>query len=172
MKLSQESLCRRVGATMTRRSISRRQAGFSLMELLIVVAILLIIGAIAIPRLTSARMQAQEMAAVRQIDTIHTAQTQYMSQFGRFATSLLELGPPTSGQAGQSGADLIPGDLAQGVKTGYKFAMEGTQEGYFITAVPVTFNSTGRRTFFSDQTLVKRQNMGQEPATAQSPEIK
>jgi len=153
-----------------RRNRSRR--GFSLMELLIVVAIMLIIAAIAIPNFTKARMNVQETAAIQQIGTIHTAQTQYMSQFGRYATSLVELGPPASGAAGPAGADLIPGDLAKGIKTGYVFSMQGNDAGYVIQAVPVTFDSSGRRTFYSDQTMVKRQNWGKEPATAQSPEIK
>jgi prepilin-type N-terminal cleavage/methylation domain-containing protein len=151
---------------------NRRRRGFSLMELLIVVAILLIIGAIAVPKLNTARMQTQEMAAIRQINTIHTAQTQYMSQFGRFATTLQELGPPASGQPGPNGADLIPGELAQGIKTGYQFILQGTQTGYVVNANPVTYNSTGRRTFYSDQTLVVRENWGQEPASAASKEIK
>jgi prepilin-type N-terminal cleavage/methylation domain-containing protein len=151
---------------------NRRRRGFSLMELLIVVAILLIIGAIAVPKLNTARMQTQEMAAIRQIGTIHTAQTQYMSQFGRFAATLVELGPGAGKAVGPSAADLIPGDLAQGEKTGYKFTLQGTQEGYTVNATPVTFNSTGRRTFFSDQTLVVRENWGAEPATATSKEIK
>ncbi|MBM3810846.1 MAG: prepilin-type N-terminal cleavage/methylation domain-containing protein [Acidimicrobiia bacterium] len=153
--------------------VSRRlRRGFSLMELLIVVAILLIIAAIAVPRLNTARMHTQEMAAVRQLTTIHTAQTQYFSQFGRYATTLAELGPPASGQPGPAGADLIPGDLAAGEKTGYKFILQGTPTGYALTANPVSFGSTGRRTFFSDQSLVVRENWGQEPATASSKEIK
>ena len=151
---------------------NRSRRGFSLMELLIVVAIMLIIAAIAIPNLTRARMNVQETAAIRQIDTIHTAETQFMSQFGRYAVTLSELGPPTSGNAGPTGADLIPGDLAKGIKTGYLFTLQGNDAGYVIQAVPTTFNSTGRRTFFSDQSMVKRQNWSKEPATAQSDEIK
>ena len=142
------------------------------MELLIVVAILLIIGAIAVPRLNTSRMQAQEMAAVRQVGTIHSAQTMYFSQFGKYAQNLQELGPPASGQPGPAGADLIPGDLAAGNKTGYQFVMNVTPTGYTVNANPVTYNSTGRRTFFSDQTLVIRENWGAEPATATSKEIK
>jgi type II secretory pathway pseudopilin PulG len=142
------------------------------MELLIVVAILLILGAIAVPRLNTSRMQAQEMAAIRQVGTIHSAQTMYFSQFGKYAQSLQELGPPASGQPGPAGADLIPGDLAQGAKTGYQFLLANTPVGYTINANPVTYNSTGRRTFFSDQTLVIRENWGSEPATATSKEIK
>ncbi len=153
-------------------SQNRKRRGFSLIELLIVIAIILIIVAIAAPRLDKARMHSQEMAAVRQIQTLHTAQTQYYSQYGRYATSLAELGPPTSGQAGPSAADLIPGDLAQGVKTGYVFQMQGGPAGYTLNVNPQVFNSSGRRTFYSDQTLVIRENWGQEPATAQSKEIK
>ncbi|MDX2153334.1 MAG: prepilin-type N-terminal cleavage/methylation domain-containing protein [Bryobacteraceae bacterium] len=151
---------------------TRARRGFSLIELLIVIAIILIIAAIAAPKLDKMRMHSQETAAIRQIQTIHTAQTQYFSQFGKYATSLAELGPPTSGQAGPAAADLIPGDLAAGTKTGYLFTVTGSPTGYLVNANPVTFNSTGRRTFFSDQTLVVRENWGQEPATANSKEIK
>lgn len=150
----------------------RRQGGFSLVELLIVIAIILIILAIALPRLDKARMQTQETAAIRQIGTIHTAETQYFSQYGKYATALAELGPPASGQPSPSGAELIPGDLAAGTKTGYLFTLQGTPTGYTVNATPVAFNSTGRRTFFSDQTMVIRENWGAEPATANSKEIK
>lgn len=155
-----------------RHQNNRRRFGFSLIELLIVIAIILVIAAIAAPKLNNARMHSQEMAAIRQINTIHTAQTQYMSQFQKFAENLAQLGPPASGAAGPAAADLIPGDLALGDKTGYIFTVTGTKEGYTVTAVPKVFNSTGRRTFFSDQTLVIRENWGAEPATAQSKEIK
>jgi type IV pilus assembly protein PilA len=151
---------------------NRNRRGFSLIELLIVIAIILIIVAVAAPRLDKARMHSQEMAAVRQIGTLHTAQTQYYSQYGRYATSLPELGPPASGQAGPSASDLIPGDLALGQKTGYVFQMQGSPLGYTINVNPQVFNSSGRRTFYSDQTLVIRENWGQEPASLQSKEIK
>ncbi len=155
-----------------RHQYNRRRFGFSLIELLIVIAIILVIAAIAAPKLNNARMHSQEMAAIRQINTVHTAQTQYMSQFQKFAENLAQLGPPASGAAGPAASDLIPGDLALGEKTGYIFTVTGTKEGYTVTAVPKVFNSTGRRTFFSDQTLVIRENWGAEPATAQSKEIK
>jgi type IV pilus assembly protein PilA len=106
------------------------------------------------------------------MQTIHTAQTQYQSQFGRFATSLTELGPPQSGQPGPQSADLIDNNLATGEKSGYKFTVTGNQSGYVISAVPVAYNSTGSRTFYSDQTMQIRQNYGPEPATAQSPELR
>ncbi len=152
--------------------MNRKRRGFTLIEMLIVVAIVLIIAAIAIPRIDKARMQTQETAAVRQIQTIHTAQAQYYSQFGKYAAKLEELGPPTSGQEGPAGAGLLPGDLAKGKKTGYLFSLTGGPGGYTVNANPETFNGTGRRTFFSDQTMIIRENWGQEPATVNSPEIK
>ncbi|MBI1789695.1 MAG: prepilin-type N-terminal cleavage/methylation domain-containing protein [Acidobacteria bacterium] len=146
--------------------------GFSLIELLIVIAIILIIAAMAMPRLGKARMQAFETGALRAITTIHTAQTQYYSQFGRYATTLAELGPPASGPANQNGADLISGDLAAGEKSGYKFILQATPTGYTLNGNPVAFGNTGSRTFYSDQSLTIRHNYSNEPATAQSPEIK
>ncbi len=152
--------------------LNRNRRGFTLIELLIVVAIILIIAAIAVPKLDKARMHTQEMAAVEQIKTLQAAQSMYYSQFGKFATKLEELGPPASGAAGPAAADLIPGDLAKGIKTGYQFIVQGGPNGYSVNANPVTFNSTGRRTFFSDQTHVIRQNWTQEPAGPNSDEIK
>jgi prepilin-type N-terminal cleavage/methylation domain-containing protein len=155
-------------------SINARRArrGFSLIELLIVIAIILIIAAIAVPKLNVARMQAQEMAAISTFNTIHVAQTSYFSQFGHFAESLVQLGPPAGGAVGPASADLIPGDLATGQKSGYVFTVAASKDGYTITAVPQIFGQTGRRTFFSDQTLTVRENWGADPATAQSHEIK
>jgi type IV pilus assembly protein PilA len=150
----------------------RNRKGFSLIELLIVIAIILIIAAMAMPRLQKARMQAMETGALRGISTIHTAQAQYYSQFGKYAATLAELGPPASGAANQGASDLIAGDLASGEKGGYRYILTPTQIGYTINANPVAFGNTGGRTFFSDQSLTIRQNYSAEPATASSPEIK
>jgi len=150
----------------------RRTRGFSLIELLIVIAIILIILAIAVPRLSVAQMNAREMAVVREIQTLNTAQTQYMSQFGRYATTLAELGPPTSGTPGPAAADLIPGSLASGDKDQYTFILAATPSGYTINVNPKVFNSSGRRTFYSDQSMIVHQNWTAEPANAASPELK
>ncbi|HUA17730.1 MAG TPA: prepilin-type N-terminal cleavage/methylation domain-containing protein [Bryobacteraceae bacterium] len=150
----------------------RRARGFSLIELLIVIAIILIILAIAVPKLGSARMSANEMAVARELQTINTAQTQYMSQFGTFATTLAQLGPPTSGGPGPQAADLIPASLAGGDKDNYLFTLTGTPQGYTVNANPKVFNTSGRRTFFTDQSMILRQNWSADPATASSPEIK
>ena len=150
----------------------KQRRGFSLIELLIVVAIILIIITIALPKLSRARMYSQETAAIAAIRTLHTAQVQFYSQYGRYAASLTELGPPPSGAANPSAADLIGNDLSGGEKSGYKFTLTATQEGYAINANPVAFNSSGSRTFFSDQTLVIRENYGPEPATLNSKELR
>ena|ERR1035438_4874611 len=149
----------------------RRRRGFSLIELLIVVAIIMIIIGIAAPKYKQALTLSQQTAAIATIRTIHTAQTQYFSQYGKYAASLIELGPPTSGAAGPGAADLIDGTLAAGTKSGHKFTMTGNANGYVITVLPEAIN-VGSRTFYSDQSFVVRQNIGQEPATINSPEMK
>jgi prepilin-type N-terminal cleavage/methylation domain-containing protein len=152
---------------------NRRQFGFSLIELLIVIAIILIILAVAMPKLGKARMYAQEMAAIQAIKTLHTGETQYYSQFGKYATTLAELGPPTGGgTAGPATADLIPEDLALGEKQGYKFTLVASPGGYVINAAPVSFGTSGSRTFYSDQSMVIRHHFGQEPATNSSDTVK
>jgi hypothetical protein len=115
-------------------------------------------------------MAANETAVINEIGTLHKAQLQYYSQFNRYAASLNELGPPVSGAPGPSGADLIPKTLAEGKKSGYIFTLAGTATGYAINANPERFGGTGRKTFFSDQTLIMRSNSSPEPANANSPE--
>jgi type IV pilus assembly protein PilA len=150
---------------------SRNRNGFSLIELLVVVAIILIIAAMAMPRLQKARMQAMETAALRAVYTINTAEAQYYSEFGRYAATLTELGPPATGTANQSAADLIAGDLSRGEKSGYRYVLAPTPTGYTINANPVAFGNTGARTFYSDQRTTIRQNHSAEPATMSSPEL-
>jgi type IV pilus assembly protein PilA len=156
------------------RNRRRNQRGFSLIELLIVIAIILIILSIALPQMSKSRMNAQEMAAVAEIGTINKQQIQYYSQYNQYASSLAQLGPPsTSGGAeGPNAANLIPGSLASGATGGYNFTLTATPTGYALSAVPKAFGSTGRRTFYSDQTAVVRQNWSQEPATEKSDELK
>ena len=151
---------------------TRREFGFSLIELLIVIAIILIILAVAMPKLQKSRMYAQEMAAIQAIRTIHTAETQYYSTYGKYAESLLALGPPTSGAPGPAASDLIQEDLASGEKQGYKFVLTAVPGGYVLNATPIAFGSSGSRTFYSDQSMTIRNNFGQEPATATSPIFK
>jgi type IV pilus assembly protein PilA len=150
----------------------RQQRGFTLMELLIVIAIILVILTMAIPQYNKQVMFSHETAAIRAMGTLHVAETQYMSQFGTFATTLAQLGPPASGTATQNAAELISKDLAEGKVSGYTFTLTATPTGYAVNATPDTFNGTGRFTYYSDQTMVIRRNTTAEPATASSPQIK
>lgn len=151
---------------------ARKRKGFSLIELLIVIAIILIIVTVALPKLNNATRYAHETAAIKAIQTIHTMQVQYNSQYGRYATSLAELGPPASGAPSAAASDLIGNDLAGGEKSGYKFTMTGTPGGYIINANPVNYGTSGSRTFYSDQSMVVRENYGPEPATQSSKEMR
>lgn len=149
------------------------QRGFSLIELLIVIAIILIILSIALPQMSKSRKHAQEMAAIATIRTINSMEMQYYTEFGHYATSLNQLGPPTSSgaQEGPDAAGLIPANLASGSAGGYNFTITQTAGGFALTAIPKTFGSTGSRTFYSDETGVIRENRGQDPATPNSPPI-
>jgi type IV pilus assembly protein PilA len=154
------------------RTTRQRRRGFTLIELLIVISIILVILAIAVPKMNTQMQGAREMAVIREIGSIHQAETQYYSQFGKYAASLAQLGPPVSGADGPEAANIIPKILADGKKNGFTYTLTATPTGYAITAVPDSFGNSGRRTFYSDQTLVIRNNWGQEPATPASPEIK
>jgi type IV pilus assembly protein PilA len=149
----------------------RARAGFTLIELLIVMAIILVIAAIAVPQMGKQLMAAHESATITEIQTIHQAEIQYYSQFGQYASALSQLGPPASGAAGPSAAEIIPKNLADGHASGYVFTVTATPTGYAINANPEQFGSSGSRTFYSDQTLVIRNNYTQEPATVASPAI-
>ena len=115
------------------------------------------------PRRTDRAIFSTETAAIGAMRTIHTMQVQYFSQYGRYAASLKELGPP---------AGLADRELVSGTKAGYMFTMVGNASGYAIHAGPESFGKTGSRTFYSDQTKTIRQKYGQAPATVNSPELK
>ena len=97
---------------------------------------------------------------------------QYQSQFGDYAATLNELGPPTNGAAGPRAAKLLPASLASGEKNGYVFSVTKTAGGFYANATPKVFGKNGRRTFYIDEDGVVHQNWGEAPASAGSPEIK
>ena len=155
-----------------RRRLGRREKGFSLIELLIVIAIILVIAAIAVPNYNKYQMAGRETAVITELSVIYGAQTLYYSNFGKYASNLTELGPPTGGAEGPQGANLIPKTLAEGAHNGYRYTMAGNTGGFSVTAVPEVYGSTGRRTFYMDQTKTIHQNYSAEPANANSPEMK
>jgi hypothetical protein len=127
--------------------------------------------ALTVPKLIDRQMLVREQTAIREIKTIHQAQTEYNAIYGKYADSLMALGPPPSGAAGPTAADLIPKNLADGKVTGYVYTVGIAPNGYSVNANPETFGTTGRRTFFSDQTLTIRSNWSKEPANVNSPEL-
>jgi len=152
------------------------QKGFSLIELLIVVAIILIIAAIAIPNLVRAKMAANEASAVASLRTYNTSIVAYSTTYQTVpATGLGQLGPASTPSS--TAADLVDNLLgsATPVKSGYSFtytagtAQNGIVYSYTIIAVPSN-SSTGQRKFFTDQSGVIRQTTnGSTPSASSTP---
>ena len=137
----------------------RKQKGFSLIELLIVVAIILIIAAIAIPNLLRSKMAANQASAVGSLRTLNTACIAYSTNYNQFPAALTNLGPMVSnGTASSTSADLIDSVLAAGTKSGYTFVFTAgsLNQSYTITATPITAATTGQNMYFTDQSGVIR----------------
>jgi type IV pilus assembly protein PilA len=151
-----------------------KQKGFSLIELLIVVAIILIIAAIAIPNLLRSKMAANEASAVGSLRTINTACVAYSTTYGGFPGALTNLGPATP--ATSTSADLIDSVLSSATKSGYAFvytasgtAVAGMYPSYSITAKPSVPGTTGQRGFYTDQTGVIRGDATGTAGSASTP---
>ena len=156
----------------------RKQAGFSLIELLVVVAIILIIAAIAVPSYLSARMQANEAGAVQGVRTITTAVTAYASFFATigYPAALADLsdGGVTPCIAVPAQACLIDPLLAAGLRSGYNFtytqdASHTPAVGYTINADPINRGTSGRRSFFTNYPGVIRYNAAASATVTDQP---
>jgi type IV pilus assembly protein PilA len=132
-----------------------RSKGFSLIELLIVVAIILIIAAIAVPSFLHSRMAANESAAVAAVRTLNTAQISYQSTYPSvgFASTLGALAGSSCSPPSSAGACLIDSALAGGVRNGYSYSVTnvtGTPNGtYNVIAAPTVQYYSGARYFCS-----------------------
>ena len=132
----------------------RNQKGFSLIELLVVVAIILIVAAIAIPNLLQARVIANEASAVASLRTVNTAMITYLDNYPTvgFAPTLAALGGTSCTPPDQTSACLIDTLLAAGTKSGYSFASTGIGSpagAYFAVGLPTSGN--GNRSFCSTE---------------------
>ena len=160
--------------------MNKKQKGFSLIELLIVVAIILIIAAIAIPNLLRARMAANESSAVGSLRTIVTGEFNFQQNYGIGYAPLTNLGGANPCTASTATACLIDNVLAAGTKSGYTIATPapaalGTAVApnnvFTATAVPTTVGQTGQRGFFTDQSGVIRFTTDGSAPTNLSPAI-
>ena len=167
--------------------MSRTEKGFSLIELLIVVAIILIIAAIAIPNLLRAKMAANEASAVGSVRTINTGAVTYSSTYGAgYPPALSNEGGTVGATVSCTGAQLIDASLATTVsaataKSGYYFTYVagGTavtvgactgNPSYTLLATPSVAGQTGQRLFFTDQSgVIRFTSDGSTPTVASSP---
>ena len=141
----------------------RRQRGFTLMELLIVMSIMIILMLIAIPNFISMKAQADETSAIQSLRAIYQAQIQYQTNFpaNGFACQLSALGGSASaGPPSPTAAQTLPSDLSAGQKSGYTFAIVNCNKvtvnnqdqytSYEATAVPQSIGKSGHRGFCID----------------------
>lgn len=140
----------------------RNRNGFSLIELLLVVTVILIISAIAVPNFLRSRQRANEASAVASIRGINTAAVTYSLTYPNlgYPTTLATLGGANPCTASSTQACLIDDFIAQGIKSGYSFVWAGDgavpSVTYTITGTPQVVGSSGQRMFCTDQTGVIR----------------
>ena len=152
--------------------------GFSLIELLIVVAIILVIAAIAIPNFLRSRVAANQASAVASLHTLGIAEATYSSTYGTgYSPGMQALAPPATAGANPSStaAGLIDSVLASGSKSGYSFTYSpgaidstGRINAFSFSANPIS-SSTGTQYYYVDESGVIRQNSTTTASTTDSP---
>ena len=133
----------------------KAKSGFTLIELMIVVAIIAIIAAIAVPNLLRSRIETNEAAAVQSIRAVVSAEATFHAQSGHYANTIAEL---TTGSPPGS-PPFLNGDWTK-EKNGYNFTLGGTPTNYTLNANPTTFGVQGVRGFYCDASGVIRFNFG------------
>jgi type IV pilus assembly protein PilA len=149
--------------TLLKNNRRQRPNGFTLMELLIVISIMLILMLMAIPNFNKMRITAHETSAINSLKQIYTAQIQYQTTFPQngYSSTLQALGgDPKQGTPTPAAAQLLQGDLPAGIKDGYIFNIVNITKvtvnnvdqitGYEVTAVPQAVGKTGNRGFCID----------------------
>jgi prepilin-type N-terminal cleavage/methylation domain-containing protein len=172
--------------------MKKSSRGFSLIELLIVVAIILIIAAIAIPNLLRSRIAANQASAVGSLRTLNTAEVTYATTYNTgYSATLGDLGPNATGQNPVATAaglidEVLSGTLGSGGgsgaqatvsdKSGYQFTYtpaatdsSGRINTYSITATPISVGTTGTNFYYTDQSGVIRQNSTAVAGSSDSP---
>jgi len=138
----------------------RRDQGFTLVEVILVTAIIAVVASIAIPGLAQARVSANETSAIGTLKTIGVSNFQYRTRFGRFAADINDL---------WSSGYLDPG-IAAPFKAGYNFNYVGTASTRFeATAAPTDPGASGNRHFFVDQSGLLRQSYAGPATVADDP---
>ena len=136
-----------------------KRKGFTLVEIMIVVAIIALLAAIAIPNLLRARLNANEGAAIGNMHTLVTAMGSYQANQSpaSYPTALENLASVTPPYVdGVLGGTIGDATANRSTKQGYEFTYVGTQYTYTLVAAPVTPGTTGNRSFFADESGVIR----------------